>query len=742
MNRALHRLTGRTGLLVCAWSVAISAAPVRGQLAPNVAPVPPAPAQFDPSDVYFQGYLLSREADELAAQKKFSKSLEKYQQAQQLFGRIHTYFPAWKNDMVDERKGKTQKAIDEVAPQALKEQDRARASIAEFEGKRAGDTSQGDLSKPAPGTPDPSDTLATRHIAELEGKVRDLQQKLREGTPPGRPETNGASRDASRVEDIARQKDLLQSDLKQANDELTRLRSRFDQPMQEEMQKLNSRIQGLEGENAATKQALAESLKETQKAKQQIDALQKERTSLMQQQADLTQALNTERKTHNEVVEGQEKQKRQMQEALREKDAQLEEANGRIKHLESQLADMAANAKDLLVERDSLLGEKEQMSALLKLNEGGQLRELIDQNMGLAKQLREATEKVDRLNADNNEKNNDYASALNDLVMAKTAINNFKREKQSQDKRIEELEQRLQSEDKNLAENPAADPAEAEVLRKIIQKQLRQQDRRRESRELLLQAIGEKSKNDPAIASAMELFNASEVPLTTDELKWVDGHPDIQILSKVPRSKDQVDASTAELERETTPYKKAAQHAFVNEHLQSARELLELASQANPGDIQAICSLGVINLRLGNTPGAAAAAVENFRRAVELDSRNPYAQRMLGKSLMEAGPEAGPGAAVEAEGAFKRAVELAPTNPNNHIVLGKFFFETGREKEAEDELKAAITCDDVMNEPYYNLAVLYAQQGKKKKGLESYQSALERGCGPDFDLEKQLADPH
>ena len=38
----------------------------------------------------------------------------------------------------------------------------------------------------------------------------------------------------------------------------------------------------------------------------------------------------------------------------------------------------------------------------------------------------------------------------------------------------------------------------------------------------------------------------------------------------------------------------------------------------------------------------------------------------------------------------------------------------------------------------FNLAYLYAKQGKKKQGLEYYRNAIERGAAPDLKLEKQL----
>ena len=55
------------------------------------------------------------------------------------------------------------------------------------------------------------------------------------------------------------------------------------------------------------------------------------------------------------------------------------------------------------------------MAALLKLNEAGRINELIEQNVGFAKNLREANEKVERLNIDNNATKDDVIDALRDL---------------------------------------------------------------------------------------------------------------------------------------------------------------------------------------------------------------------------------------------------------------------------------------------------------------------------------------
>src|SRR6185503_16018853 len=97
-------------------------------------------------------------------------------------------------------------------------------------------------------------------------------------------------------------------------------------------------------------------------------------------------------------------------------------------------------------ERDSLIREREQMSALLKLNEAGRIQQLIEQNMGLARQLRDANTKVENLNLDNNATKDELTDALRDFAIAKSQINKLQREKREQDQQIAELGKRLKDE--------------------------------------------------------------------------------------------------------------------------------------------------------------------------------------------------------------------------------------------------------------------------------------------------------
>ena len=736
MRWSPFRSTGRAGLIACALSVGLWTVPARGQEPGPLTPTEDAPAHFDPSDVYFQGWLLSRDAEKLKAEKRYAEALEKFRRSQQLFDSVQKYFPLWKPEMVKGRQAQTLDFIAEVGPAALKEQAEAEQNeahaIAELEGGLRTGVVDGEEPVPMAGSlPDAPiqpiqeiETLETRRIAELEGRVKELEQDLFNSGNP-----NAADRNASRARDLATQRDLARAELKRAQDELRNLRGRFAaEPMQQDLRKLSGQLQQLEREKAAVSQALERSQQETRSARAEADALQAERVRLAQKAADLERSLEEERKTQNQVIASQQKQLRELQDKLRGKNDELAQASQKIAALETQLQVVRSDFDELRQERDDLLREKEQMSALLKLNENGQIQQLIDQNMGLAKQLREATEQVERLNKNNNATQDELVETIRNLAIAKININAFKAEKAAQEKRMAELERRLRTEAGNLA-NAGGDPGEADMLRAIIQKQLRVQERRRKSAELLVDAVGEKAKTDEKIREALALFQGEELVLSPDEMEIVrNQNVDDEFVSPFRRPRDEVNASVAALERENLPYTDAAKRAFVKGSYLSCRELFELVLERHPGDTDTMCRLGIVQLKLENP----AEAAQIFSDAVAINGDNPYAHRMLGYSLMEM-QDYGP--ALEA---LKRSVELAPTNADGRVLLGALLFDLGHEEKAEMEFKSAIEFNDAMPQAHRNLAVLYAKQGKKKQGREYYQNSLERDALPDFDLEKRL----
>ena len=73
--------------LVCSLALML-AIPAVGQTPPPVSP-----AQFDPSDVYFQGYLAVRASEQLESAGDFIGALEKLGKASQLFDAVQKYYP-------------------------------------------------------------------------------------------------------------------------------------------------------------------------------------------------------------------------------------------------------------------------------------------------------------------------------------------------------------------------------------------------------------------------------------------------------------------------------------------------------------------------------------------------------------------------------------------------------------------------------------------------------------------------
>ncbi len=711
-------------LAAAAWLMSAPPAPAQAR------EMAPQNAQFDPSDVYFQGYLATRKAEELEANGDFVGAMDRMHHAGKLFETVRKFYPAWKPEMLASRTEKNHEYLVKLFPKAEEQKKKKQSVVAELEG---GVKNPGIVIDPAqdviPLTPGILEVnpLETRRLAEAEAEVKRLRDLSRNPPAPD-PE---ASRNESRIRDISRQRDLAQAQLRAAETNLESLRSRLAAaPVENEMKALNQRISGLEQEREAMGMALSQSRSSHTEAMARIATLEADLKVTQQKYADLDRNLKAERGISNAVVAGQRSQLQELEKKLEQKSTELAKANETIGSLVRQLEESNAASSQLRTEREGLLQEKAQMSALLKLNEAGRIQDLIEQNMGLAKNLREANEKVERLNIDNNAAKDDITDALRDLAIAKSQINKLHQEKRDQDARLAELEKRLKGEEVSLAQGKAsADSAEVEVLRDIIQRQLRVQERRRQARDLLIEAVKDLGEKDERIAQAVKLFDTQEIQLTPDEQRLLaEKDVDGEFTSPFAQDRATVGRNTSELNKDVTVFERTAEKAFVSGRLLPARELLQMVVEEHPGRISALCKLGVIDLRL-NDP---ASAVDTFRRAGELDANNPYARRMLGFAFMSMGD------LKAAEASVKEAVDLAPDDAKSQLLYATICYRMNRTSEAESHFKAAIMADPIPNEPYFNLALIYGRTKKTDLARDYYQKALERGAVPDPVLEKRL----
>jgi pentatricopeptide repeat protein len=552
--------------------------------------------------------------------------------------------------------------------------------------------------------------------------------------------SNEAMRNAARVEDMRKQNDTLSRQLQAAEASVQSLRAQMaTAPVKSEMDALNKKIEELEQERDAMGMALrtsrgqqTEALSKIEILAADMDIIKKQAEELRQAEANLNRNLVKEREVANEVVKGQRKQMEMLEKALVKKSKELDDAQGQITALKNELEESRDAFAELREERDGLLLERDQMAALLKLSEADRTQELIEQNMGLAKNLREANEKVDRLNKDNNAAKDDTLDALRDLAVAKSQINRLQHENSEQTKRLSDLTARLNSEEAALAKGEVnADPAEVEMLREVIRRQLRVQEHRRQAKEVIVEAAKQLGKEDESLNEAIELFVGAEMALTPEEQKLVaDQQVDGEFVSPFARDRNTVGRATSDLNREIESYDRAATKAYLAGRLLPTRELFELMVEQNPGHVPALCKLGVVQLKLDDP----LSATESFTSAVELDANNPYAHRMLGYAHLKVGDIAA------AELHVKRCVELAPDDAKAYLLLGTIAYRLTKMGDAEANFKSAITADPVPSEPYFNLALIYAKSGRLEEAREFYQKALERGALPDQALEIKLED--
>lgn len=697
-----------------------------GLTMPTMAQTPsakaPAQPNFDPADVYYQAWLFIREAETLQKQGRHADALSKLKSAEKFFETIHRYHPEWKKDMVGDRLSLTKDQITKVQPLAQAQQKKEEIAVAEI-------VESGGNTKPvAPMTSPtaPAIEIEDAKIKALEAEVKRLRAAL--ASP-----SNQESRQAARASDLEKQRDDLNARLKQTTTELESLRAKLaTAPVQSEMDRLNERLRSLEQERQAMGMALSQSREQQLQTQAKMATLQADYQAVRQQAADLQRNMEVERKKSNEVTAAQLQQLQSLEQTIKQKDAEIVTANQRVASLQKQLKESQDAFQELRTERDDLLRERDHMAALLKLSESGRIQQLIEQNMSLAKELREAKERVERISKNNNETNDQLAEALRDLAITKTKIIALQTEKRAQEQRIIDLEKQLQSNEKALASGEAAASSEeADALRDIIKRQLRVQERRKQAAQLLLDAAKKQtSSGDENYDEAVALLTDQEITLTPEEQKILeDRKVDGEIYSPYAGSKARVTAATTEMHQQIDDYTKAAVRAFGSQRLSASREVLEMILDVHPGHVPTMTKLGIVQLRL-NDPVAAS---DVLRSAVENDETQSLSHRLLGLALYKMGDLA------QAENSLVRALEIDPNDAAGYTIYGNTLLRLKRAPEAESAYQKAIAIDPQSSEALHNLAVLCQRDGRIKEAKGYYQEALLHGAQPNPELEAALS---
>ena len=632
-------------------------------------PAAPAQPNFDPSDVYYQAWLFTREAETLSKQGRHAEALEKLRSAEKFFETIHRFHPEWKKEMVGDRLGVTKGQINKVLPLAQAQQKKDDIAVAEII-ESGGDTRN--LSRMPFNPKAPNLEIENARVTELENEVKRLRTAL--ASP-----ANESSREAARASDLAKQRDDLNARLRQTTADLEALRAKLSTaPVQTEMDSLNLRIRSLEQERQAMGMALSQSREEALKSQAKMNTLTADFQAARQQLADLQRDMKLEREKSNQVTGAQLKQLQALEATIKQKDSQIATANNRISSLQKELQESKDAFQELRTERDDLLRERDHMAALLKLSESGRVQQLIEQNMGLAKELRESKERVELLNQNANENNDSLL----------------------------------------------------EALREIIKRQLRQQELRKKKAQVLLDAAKNKSTGDANYDEAIALLTDEKISLTPEEQKIVDAQRiDGEIFSPYAGSKDSVQAANYEMREQIENFTKSAVRAFGANRLSASREVLEfILEDVHPGHIPTMTKLGIVQLRLEDYSAAAL----TLRNAVENDETRSNSHRLLGLALYKSGDM------PEAEQSVRRALEIDSKDYRSYTLLGNTLFRANQFAEAQLSYEKAIELNPENADVYHNLALLHQRKGEIKLARETYAKALEYGSPPNPELESKL----
>ena len=680
-------------------------------LCPPVGAQAPSLGRFKPSDVYFQAWLTVRDAEKAEKDDKFLEAFNRYDKARQLFESVALSDPEFKPDLVKTRRESTTQAMSAIRTKALGERNRL--------ARRTGDLVEG---KPVPrGHGDLNIPQLSR---EDQSKVTALQRQIEQYRDELRKAHSDRDANAVRLREALRQ-------LEQERDRVARA------PVSNQLQDLNRRIRKVEDERDTMFKALRDSRTAHQEVLSQLAVAKADAAAAQKRATDLEEVVNVQQSAAKEVVEGLRRQLKELRDSLVEKDRKYIALEARNAQLDRQLGEARAEVHDLRDERDALLVQRDQMVALLKLNESERVQLLIKQNMDLGRDLKTARDRLKALHTDNNATKDQLIEAKRDLAQAKGRLIDFQRENASQKNRLEEMEDRLRNAGTELKEDLKSaklDPGprqEMEMLQDIILRQLRIQEHRRSAKESIMAEIRKiGQQGGPLVRNIQGLFD-QELKLTAEEGRLLaEFKIDDDFIFDDRPEQHEVANAVRSLQQSITIKDQLARRAFSNGRFLAAREVFESILDQHPGHVETMLNLGVVHVKNEDIP----LAISSFNDALVIRGDNlPFAHFMLGVCHYRVAD------LQNSRLSLQHAVDLDNDNAKAFVFLGNVAGREDHDDEAENHFKTAIQIDPTLSDPYYNLAVIYLRKGMKEEALQFYQEALKRGADPNLEFEASLA---
>ncbi len=735
-----------TSLLLVMLTLVLGAVPISAQQENDV-------GDIDPKEVFYYAYLNRTEGEKFVEEGKFQEAVTKYTQAEKYYMNLLEVYPGWKNATVTHALERTRTAKQAIAGKAHQEQENRKNNafdLVEGGKARANDPAANQAGQAILPNAPAANNPAVQRPSVQQARQQDLAEiaRLRNELKQTQDEL-AASR---RVREDSTNKQLAAAEQARLNQQINQLTARVNQLNSQLMTArdlltrapLQSQLDELEQQNAIKEREIQMLAQETKRSREQIEA-EKRNTQAFIREAEIaraevlkvTQQMQQQQDINNKLVEALRNQLKTLSSTLEVVEKQLAQSNNRIAQLQESLNEMHDINNELKEENNMLMRERDLLRQTLASNNAESVQKLIEENIRLGTELREAEGRVEFLLQDGNAAKDELIRAKTDLSIAKTRIQDYQEKTAQQRVNFRRLENELAQtraaleiaqENSPAGQDPEADE-EVKILKATVSRLIAAQERRKASEKILWDAA-QAGQIEGAGKEAIADLRKAQIALSEEERQLLDRRQADQNFHAVDRPNEFVrQRKLNQLERRVSSYNNMVRRAFENEHWNAARELLKESIDIYPGHFPSLCHLGTVEMRTKNYQ----AAREAFEEALMLRDDNSYAHFMLATCLYQMED-------IEiARMSYEKVIDLEPDHAVAHLYLGNIAAQGARYKQAEAHWRNAIKYDVTLADPYFNLARLCSQQNRKNEGLGLYMKALENGALPDPALQRSLA---
>ena len=629
----------------------------------------------DPAEIYLTAYRLCRESERLAQQQNYNAAISRAKQAEKVLAGIVKDYPDWKNNLVSMRR-----------------------------------------------------RLLAENMASYQQKAKDAP--IPTGRQPGRPISMEGPRTT-----------LIPQPVNPSAEGLTPVPYQpIELPEYDSTDKKLYNALALAQEECRRMAAAYKELNlKFEDVQKQLIVAQTEQKMYKERYENLQEQITSERAAGNQVVDSLSRQLAEMEAKYRASEDARQKAESRVAELETTLAATQAELERVTRERDALKAENEQLRAIVELNSPEKTKALLDQNLTLDRQLKDAQAKVAELEAQMAGSGDQQAVMQQQLDDARAEADRLRdemsgiyEENMGYRRRVSDLTERLnnlEADLENQAEQPVVDPALAEenkLLREVIAKQKRTIAMQEEGRKLLIETYKQIKNQDPATLSALQkLDEESSLELTDAERRVMDAVKN-SVAGTEQGEKEAAAAVREGLEAEALA--NLAAKAFAKGRYTAAEQLYRTLYDSNPDHVAGLVNLGTILLYRNKCEEG----IEYFTRASRLAPDLAITYYLSGICYYRLDQM------EHARIMFARTIELDPGNAEAFFYLANIEAISGEYDKALKHFAAAVKLKPGLGDAHYNMARLYAEMKLIPDAARAYDRGINNGAEPDPEFEQYL----